>query len=508
MRKKRWLALGLAAVMSLSMLAGCGDKSGSDGDTTGGGDGDKTTEDVENNGGGDNTEDVGTAGNDEVVSLKWVAVGGGMPNNYDAWKEKVDAYLGEKIGVNIDMEIVSWDAWANRRGVIANSGEEFDILFTDTTTYNNEVSTGIFMDITELVKTAAPDLYAMIPEDYWEAVSIDGKVYSVPTYKDSSATSYYIWDADMAEKYDIDITKVTDLESLYEALKTIKDGEGGSPWYMTKDGLALQGYDNLGVGLAPLGVAYTDETRTVVNPFEQQEVMDDYKLIHKMYSEGIINGDAPTIGGEPGYRTFFVGQGWSGAAKTSWGPNNGIANCEAVPFTDTIVANATVRGSLNGISAGCKNPEKALAFLELLNTDSYLRDLFYYGLEGDQWEYTDDNKVHVLKEGDWTMAGYTQATFFNVSPRDTVDFNEWDEVKELNANATPSVMLGFTMDTSKVQTEVANCSAVFEKYQAELYTGAQDPEVLIPKLVEELKAAGWQTIADEAQNQINEYYGQ
>lgn len=46
--------------------------------------------------------------------------------------------LEEKIGVNVEMEIVPWGDWDNRRNVIANSGEYFDILFTDQNRYGSE----------------------------------------------------------------------------------------------------------------------------------------------------------------------------------------------------------------------------------------------------------------------------------------------------------------------------------------------------------------------------------
>ena len=87
-----------------------------------------------------------------------------------------------------------------------------------------------------------------------------------------------------------------------------------------------------------------------------------------------------------------------------------------------------------------------------------MRDLFYYGVEGDNWQYTDDTKTAVHKNNaDWPMAGYTQATFFNVTPTDDVDFNQWDEVKALNEAAKPSVLLGFYFDTSSVQDQLAAC---------------------------------------------------
>ena len=212
--------------------------------------------------------------------------------------------------------------------------------------------------------------------------------------------------------------------------------------------------------------------------------------------------DAPTADDSSKYATFFAAQGWSGAAKTTWGPNNGVENCTAVQYGDTVVSNTTVRGSINGIYSGCEHPDKALELLNLVNTDSKVRDWFYYGAEGVDFEYTEDNKVHRLST-DWKMAGYTQGTFFNVTQTDDVDFNQWDEVKELNENAKPSVMIGFNLDTSEIETELANCRAVYEKYYSELFTGAREPREMVETINEELEKAGWETIREEAQKQID-----
>ena len=101
------------------------------------------------------------------------------------------------------------------------------------------------------------------------------------------------------------------------------------------------------------------------------------------------------------------------------------------------------------------------------------------------------------------MAGYTQGTFFNVTQTDDVDFNQWDEVKELNENAKPSVMIGFNLDTSEIETELANGRAVYEKYYSELFTGAREPREMVETINEELEKAGWETIREEAQKQID-----
>ena len=138
MKKKKLMALLLAGMLGVSALAGCGDSSD---DSSKGSDADNSTGDDANKGDDAEKEDSGDAdgsgGTDELVTLKWIQVGNGMPDNYDAWLEHTNAYLEEKINVHVDMEIVPWGDWENRRSVIANSGEAFDILFTDQSRYNS-----------------------------------------------------------------------------------------------------------------------------------------------------------------------------------------------------------------------------------------------------------------------------------------------------------------------------------------------------------------------------------
>ena len=222
-------------------------------------------------------------------------------------------------------------------------------------------------------------------------------------------------------------------------------------------------YDAMGSELEPIGVRVDDESRTVVNVLKQEDVMNNLKTLHTWYKEGIINADAPTLGEAPSYRTTFIAQGWPSAAKTTWGPSMGV-EAEAVQFAGPVLSNSTVRGSLNAVYSGAKNPEKAIEFLQLVNLDSYVRDAFYYGLEGDNFKYTEGGEVEKLNT-DWTMAGYTQGTFFTVSPI-AGEIDQWAEVKELNEKAVGSVLLGFDLDPTNIQNELTNCRAVWNKYRS------------------------------------------
>ena len=104
---------------------------------------------------------------------------------------------------------------------------------------------------------------------------------------------------------------------------------------------------------------------------------------------------------------------------------------------------------------------------------------------------------------DWPMAGYTQGTFFNVTLTDDVEENQWDEVKALNEQAVPSPVLGISIDTTEFEDEMANCTEICNRYKKDLLTGVADPEVEVPKMMEELRAAGFDTMLEKIQAQVD-----
>lgn len=457
----------------------------------------------------DTSNDTETASKD-VPTLTWWTIGGQVPNNFSKAVDAMNAYTAEKIGVKVDIKVASWGEWDTKMNTIVNTGEPFDIMFTNSGKYSKQVAMGAFADITDLVQSETPDLYKLIPEKVWEGTKIGGKYYSVPTYKDSALTQYWVFDDKYVQKYNIDINNIKTLQDLDKPLHDMKAGEGKSfyPLPMTQ-GEGLNGffndYDDLTLGFPPIGVKADDASRTVVSVLEQPDVMANLKLLHQWYQDGIINPDAPTKTENDKGRPFFAAQAFPGA-EISWQINDAIEKYDMVQHYGPIYTTSTIQGSLNAISANSKYKKEALKYLELVNTDPKLRNMLAFGELGVDYNNVDGEKVIERTSDTWPLAAYTQGTFFNLAVTKGAPEDQWEQVKKLNDAATSSTVLGFALDITDLQTEVANCQAVWDKYKYEIITGASDPEKVIPKVTAELKSAGMDTIMQAAQEQINNYF--
>ena len=485
MKLRKLAALGMAAIMAAGTLAGCG---GSD----------------------DKKETAKNAGGEDIVNLKWVIIGNGMPDNYDSWIGKVNDYIGEKIGVNLEMEVIPWGDWDDRRNIIISTNEPYDIIFGNGNNYMADIKLGAYVDITDMIPEQMKEFNELMPEKYWDAVKVDDRIYGVPAYKDSSISNYAVWDKELVDEYNIDYKNLTTIESLTPTFEMLKKEKNDYPVYVKNDGVysIFDVYDQIGAGMQILGVRYDDQEGKVCFTLEEPEIYSALETFHDWYKKGIINPDAATLTEARVYNMWRIAQGWESAGETAWGPDMG-KEVVVQKWGDTILSNETVRGSMNMISANSKYPEKCLELLNLVNTDTTLRDMFYYGEEGVNFEYVDvdgTQKVHKINT-DWSMAGYTQGTFFTVTPEDTTTTDQWGEIKALNEEAVPSVMLGFNLDTTEIDSQLANCREIWLRYKSEVMAGVNDPADVIPKMKKELMNAGFQDILDEAQAQVDEFLG-
>jgi putative aldouronate transport system substrate-binding protein len=442
----------------------------------------------------------------EPVILKWIQIGG-EPNNLENAVAEMNKYSIEKIGVGVEFVYLDWGIWGERVTAMINSGEAFDIMFTNSDKYSSAVSLGAFADLTELLEQT-PDLKNFIPELVWDGVKIDSKIYSVPTYKDSSQTQYWVWDKELVEKYNVDYASIKTFADLDPVLRTFQDeiNAGNITELNYAFNIAKDGVNGLLVNyqgpLDAIGVRYDDEAATVVNVFEQPDITENLTYLHQWFLDGIVNPDAATLDQGPAWVIVSSGQGFPGA-DVSWSAGRGKETV-STPYAGPIYSTNSILGSANAISASSKYQVEALKYLELCNTDPVMRNMLAYGVEGVDWNSNGDGTI-TRTENCYSPASYSQATFFTMYPVAPNTADQWTMVQEWNENATASVLLGFSFDRTNVENELASCELIMSRYKEELYTGTTDPSVVIPELYEQLESAGLETIRTEYQNQINDW---
>ena len=494
MKMRKRLAVLMAAILCMGVLGACGQEKAAGSETSTSEAGTDTVESGE--------PEATPAGDGEAVTVMWQQIGTPPPNLAEV-VEEMNAYSREKIGVEVDLRFFDWGEYETGINNMLNTGEDYDIAFVNTTIFTGHARQGKFLDLTDRLEDT-PGLTDLIPEEVWRGVTVKGEIAGVPTYKDTAATQYVAFDKAMVDKYDIDLDAIKTLQDLDPVVRQIKEGEeaeSGATFYplpLNTDGIApfLTLYDSF--------VRYDDQDAQAANIYERPDLKEDFALVHKWWEDGLINPDASTKDDAGKYRACFVYQGFEGSEQIL-SVDRGYEIVHT-PITEAIFSSETVQGSVNAINASSQHPAEALKYLELVNTDNYLRNMYAYGMPGVDFEENDDGTVTRLTDT-WSAATYSQASWFDMSPVTPNPPDQYSKVEEANKNAKAHVLLGFTLDDEPIASQWVNTNAVIDKYKAELRTGAYQgtTEEFLAKMNSELEAAGLQEVLEEIQKQVDEF---
>lgn len=489
---KKLTALGLAAVMMIGTLAGCG-------------------------GGSGETNESG----EEVVELTWYQVGD-TQKDLETVLEKVNEYTTEKIGVKVKIINVGWGDYNQKMQVVINTGDTWDLCFTCSwaNDYLQNVNKGAFLELDEYLQNEGKEMFENIDSRFWEAAKVKGTIYGVPNEKEIGSLPMWVFTKEYVDKYDIPYQDIHSLEDLEPWLQLIKEKEPDVvPMYLTKDYTAPTYMDKI---QDPIGIEYGDETLTVKNVFQTEKMISTLKTMRKYYEAGYINKDAATASDDKSIKRFVTKGDGQPYAELIWGKDLGY-EVVATPIMETSVTNASARGSLTAINKQSEHPEKAVALLNLINTDEYLRNLLNYGIEGVHYEkvevpadeaaaaegkpYVYDTKIKLNEEKrkDYSVPYWVQGGLFNTYVLDNEPIDKWAEFKEFNDASKTAPSFGFDFDLDPVSTQVAGFRNVLDEFGKALYTGSVDPDEYLPQLQKKLEATGVQDVIDEMQRQIDEW---
>ncbi len=459
--------------------------------------------------------------------IRWIAFDAGHPGR-DEVEREVKRYVKEKIGVDLQ---ITWVLESNQDSLstIIASGE-WDVANLDGNVFNSYVGRNAFYAIDEYVDTLAPTAKEVLPEGALEACMKNGKLYGLPAYKDLNETWGLLYNKDLFDEFDITVpegyTTERDLVPMYYEMAekynkanpnnknaVFKPSTYLNSWFQF-DSLCGSWGSTLACTNIPGAEGFgTTDANTVFSPYFTDEYAEYVRTLWQMAKDDLI----PSA---PGDNEMRWGEG-QGFCQISCGwieldPHNfGSWNAGWYPADVAVSSTSTLQSATNVISAGCKNPEAALKFLELTYSDEYLCSVLKFGIEGKDWEDSDNDGVAEMLDRNadagnrywymWYGARNSSIYKTKIAPGSSTRFLE--KLSDLNAASVASIHSGFALDISPITNEIAACNNALAKYNSMLqYPAFDNPDQFVQDLRKELTDNGIERIIAEVQKQLDEWH--
>lgn len=477
---------------------------------------------------------------EEPVVLEWYVLEGSAPSNQMVW-DAINEYMVEKINVKINFHYINGDEYTAKMQPMLMSGQKLDIVNVNgQLPYVEWVKKGAFMPMDDLLQYA-PETAALVGEDFFNAMKIDGKVYAIPSVKDSvqilSARFNKTLNEDLGLTIPTEINGYFDMvDYLYEA-KAARDAkypeisEQGIPitrcyadfnkWLQYEEINGLLGTNVAGI---PAIAAAAADGSEVFSIYQTEEYAKMCRTIMQMRLDGILyDGDVWMFDQDRFFNVNYVlndiGSGWIEAGQYADDPVQKRWETAFVPFKDNVAMTSYLHQAANAISVTSEHPVEAMKALELINTDAFIATALRFGLEGihytvneDGTLFTDDPSLLNYNNDNnfyWYGAQFGAIVKCKVpASKGTAQFME--KLAAANAKAKAGNM-GFIFDPTPVQNEIAACSAKIGEYNINLKFGKlasmEEVDASLAAFSAALNEAGIQKVVEECQRQLDAFLG-
>ncbi|MHB8131813.1 MAG: ABC transporter substrate-binding protein, partial [Mobilitalea sp.] len=475
----------------------------------------------------------------EPVTLKWYLHGSNVTDD-TAVLAKVNEYLGEKLNVTLEPIWGTWGDFDNNAVLAINGGDDIDIYFTcswSADEYNAFARKGAWVRLdnpdNNLIEKYASDLWALLPSVLSQGAMINGSdgygAYAVPGYKDIATQNCWDINVPLLEKYGytVDDIKNTDYYGFSEILKTVKAGEGEDFYPLLVEGNVLERMVNNSIivtgdsGSNNLLSYYINPTdtaaegvygNTILNKFETPEYKKFVEKTREYFLAGYIDPAMgnPSQANDTRTAKQLTGEYLIGTQSYALGYEVQVTKergfeVAMVPCTPAYVDTTSSQGAMMAISTSSKNPERAMMFLNLLNTDPYLFTLLDYGVEGVHYDMVDGEAVFTAKRADYTPWTNGMGNVTQLPPQVGQGVDFWDGFKAYYGSAKEIPILGWAFDPKNVETDMGSLANVAAEYVLALNTGTIDPAEKLPEFLQKLKDNNIEKVVNEANTQLEAF---
>ncbi len=510
--KKKVLALVLALTTVSGMIAGCG----SSGSESAGSEqaAPAASQDAAQSGTDAQTGDVPTIR--VAYNIMFPAT------DEQAIEDAVNKLLVEKAGAKIDLVGVEFANIQTQYNLMLTGGDNTVDLFNSFwyTTESNLVANGQVMELDDLIESEGQgikEIYSGDMAQYLDCGRIGGKLYGIPcVYAFESENLFEVRKED-SDAAGIDWSKVTDLDSLTDAMVAMKKANpdhyyvpGSTDPYWVPKSIDYLGDTNY------LGVLTDPTNSTTVENYYESEYFLDFLDHVKVWKENDLISPDPLSNTNPTLMNILAGVA-QGTPGYSWDAQAGIEstskqnNMEMIgsAVTDALATTGEVTTYMWHMSTFCTNPQAAMRVLNVMYTDPEVAQLLANGIEGLDYVLNADGKMEYPNENGLSGIGWGAASMA-FWPNVTLcpswsyeDDNVYDVMAEKRANAKKSKALGFQFDSTPVADQMTACANVVAQYYNPIMLGETDIDTALPEFQAALKTAGIDEIIAEKQKQLD-----
>ncbi len=523
---KAILALLLVCCLCLALFAACanGESGTTDANdnSTGNTPGNNTSSDKDDAQGGTEQEQQPDEGEEEMVTVKMILSDArSTATDYGApVAEAIAARLAEKYNINAEIQYMDYATYQQNLTLMIAGGEWLDIIPAIVWCNVGVIQPqGMLMDITDLLPEYAPDALALV-EEYMDAYTFGGRLYGLPTLRNYCKNYYIVMRKDILQELNLldaaeSLSNWTDFESI---LATVTDAYAGTGLY------AIGGYGAVGSMVGgvvggdnfsdyitwdylsdPVKVVKTDNDGNVslyqAEPGFEEECARNARWLENgwLYPDTVFNESQNSEMMKNGIYFSFIEGSEYGIENTKKAATGYELVCPML-YPGIVTTNSLQNFGI-AVPSTSEEPEAACRVINALYTDEVLMNLYVWGIEGK--DYTVVNGEVVSAEGSHYLEGdYLMGNNLLLTPVQGNGADFYDRVAEINATATKSPYLGFVMDTSDMDLQVANISAVMDQYDADLSCGNYTPEKY-QEYLSKLEVAGVYAYLDEIQAQLD-----
>ena len=382
-----------------------------------------------------------------------------------------DEYAVGDLGIQ---ELVFPDTEENQLDIVYIQGEEM---------YKKYIENKWIIGLDEYLSSTGAKLGDYITSTLMNGVKVDGQTFAIPNNVKMGEYTYMLIDKELADKYRYTYASFSDITDCNYFLEDIKNSEPDTVlpiastykdcmdlfvWYwninVTEDFLMGKQYGvDTSNKFSVLGCLYGDPSNVGRGKIElgfnnllaDENYLDLMTTLKSYEYDGFFQTENDT---REGAAISFV-NGTYAIKKQAFYDKNGNEKKDSDPSYGVYVDEngkeyyayvakypqaeySALYGNMFAVSANSKNAEACMKVITLLNTDSTMKNLLQYGIEGVNYEIDDETGMLVRLNRDYLMNTERTGNCYISHPEEGLPADYWEDAKKQSNETLINPLLG------------------------------------------------------------------